>query len=154
MHRHSEHTDSVDAAFDVLLRESLGDYAKKQEVFTKATSPFNSWHIDEEDASLSLMGDGNRSAKFLLTPIGTYLPEIEDFAWAWATEAFSETSRNKACRIKELTEITGYGIFEMPHFRATATDIDELCALALHVLGGAAVFKTKNDVPWVFYVVE
>lgn len=154
MHRHSEHHDSADKSFDALLQESLSEYAQKQEAFTETIAPFNSWHIDEEAASLSLTGDGKQDASFQLTPIGTYLPESESFAWAWANEAFPESSRHKASRITELIGRTGYRIFEVPQFLATATDIDELCALALHVLNGSAVFKTKSNVPWVFYVVE
>lgn len=42
----------------------------------------------------------------------------------------------------------------MPHFSVNPAEIDELYALALHALIGTAIFKTKNNMPWVFYVVE
>ena len=152
MHRHADHKDSIDESFDLLLRRALDEYASRQEAFRQAIAPFDSWLIDEDLATLSMTGP-ECSTTFPLIPVGTYLPASESFCWAWANEAFPEASRHNASRIKAMADRTGYGIFERAQFRASATDLDELCALALLALEGTAVFKQKSDTPWVFYVV-
>ncbi|WP_431260694.1 DUF6882 domain-containing protein [Roseateles chitinivorans] len=152
MHRHADPKDSIDESFDLLLRQALDEYASKQDAFKQAIAPFDAWLIDEDLATLSMTGAG-RAATFPLIPIGTYLPESESFCWAWANDAFPDASRANASRIKAMGDRTGYGIFERAQFRARGTDLDELCALALLALEGTAVFKQKNDSPWVFYAV-
>ena len=154
MKRHPEHHDAADDAFDALLREALGAFEQKQRVFTGAIEHFSAWHIDEEAAMLRLTGSVGKEAHYRIIPIGTYLPESGSFAWAWGNEAFPEASRRNASRIQDLAARTGYAVFEMPQLHASPTDVDELCALALHPLNGAAVFKAKNSIPWVYYSVE
>jgi hypothetical protein len=144
----------VDDAFDAILRKSLSEYTQKQDAFAEAIAPFSAWHIDEETATLSFTGSDEKTAHYQLIPIGTYLPESQSFAWAWANDTFPESSRRKASQIKGLTARTGYRVFEVPQLPANATDIDELCALALQAFNGTAVFKVKSSIPWVFYSVE
>lgn len=154
MHRHTEHQDSIDEQFDALLRKALQEYIQKQEAFTQVIASFSSWSLSEDTATLSFTGASVETRSFRVTPICSYLPESENLAWAWANDAFSESARSRSAKIRELTAKTGYQIFEIPHFRANANDIDELCALALQALGGVAVFKAKGETPWVYYVVE
>jgi hypothetical protein len=103
---------------------------------------------------LEFSGTEGECCIYSVTPIATYLPEEEEWAWAWANDAFPSRSRRKSARIKELSLKTGYNVFATPCFRASATDIDELCALALQELDGLAVFKVKDQKPWSLYVVE
>ena len=154
MHRHADHHDAIDQAFDRLLAESLDAYTRKQQLFQARIAPFTSWKIDEVEEALTFVGESVPALTIRITPIGTYLPSEGQWAWAWANDAFPEPSRNRAGRIRELSAKTGYNIFETPAFDADSRDIDELCALALRELDGAAIFKIKEQEPWCFYVVE
>jgi hypothetical protein len=154
MYRHKNHRDSLDAEFDALLLRALESYRLKQDAFEVVVTRFSQWSIDDEQGTLEFSAAGGQSSIYSVTPVATYLPEQEDWAWAWANDAFPSLSRSKSARIKELSLKTEYKIFTTPYFRASTTDIDELCALALQELNGLAVFKIKNQEPWSFYVVE
>ena len=118
------------------------------------TAPFLRWNIDEVKSLLRFTGGSLPTLDNRITPIATYLPSAEDWAWAWANDAFPDHARLKASRIKALSTKTGYVIFETAFFRAKPMDIDELCALALHELNGRTVFKVKDREPWVYYIVD
>jgi len=154
MHRHKDHKDSLDAEFDALLQRALEAYRLKQDAFGAVVAQFGQWNIDNEQSTLEFSGAEGQSCIYSVTPIATYLPEEEDWAWAWANDAFPSLSRSKSSRVKELSPKTGYQVFATPHFRASAVDIDELCALALQELNGLAVFKVKDQEQWSLYVVE
>ena len=154
MHRHKDHKDSLDAEFDALLQQALEAYRLKQDAFGMVVARFNQWNLDNEQSALEFSGVEGESCVYSVTPIATYLPEEEDWAWVWANDAFPSRARRKSARIKELSLKAGYNVFATPCFRASATDIDELCALALQELDGLAVFKVKDQKPWSLYVVE
>ncbi|MES2932503.1 MAG: hypothetical protein V4805_03335 [Pseudomonadota bacterium] len=154
MHLHTKNRDAADCQFAELLQTAQNEFQIKQDTFKETISAFEQWNIDEASATLRLTGGEGQTRTFRLIPIATYLPASENLAWAWANDAFPESSRVKSSKIKDLTVKTGYKIFEVAHFRAKADDIDELCALALYIFGGTAVFKNKNQIPWVYYVVE
>lgn len=155
MHLHRHHQDTTDARFADLLRIAMDGYRARQEAFSQAIAGFSAWNIDEETATLTLTGDGGQATcVYQATPIVTYLPASESLAWAWANDAFPALSRSRAGRVRELALETGYQVFDTPHLRATPSDMDELCALALHHLQGIAVFKTKGQEPWVCYVLH
>lgn len=154
MQRHSHHQDPLDAQYDRLRQSALDAYRAKQAAFARVLARFSQWRIDHESMNLHFTGTEVQTQTFQITPIGTYLPAQEDWAWAWGNDAFPEACRNRASRIQGLGAMTGYGIFETSHFRASLNEVDELCAFSLQVLNGVAVFKVKDDTPWVCYVVE
>jgi hypothetical protein len=154
MHLHRHHQDTTDARFADLLRIAMDGYRARQETFSQAIAGFSAWNIDKEAATLTLTGDGGRTCVYQATPIVTYLPALESLAWAWANDVFPALSRNRAAQVRELAAQTGYQVFDTPQLRATPSDMDELCALALHHLQGIAVFKAKGQEPWVCYVLH
>ncbi|WP_128003587.1 DUF6882 domain-containing protein [Piscinibacter defluvii] len=144
----------MDREFDSLLQRAFEAYRQKQVDFEAAISRFTQWNLVEEKCSLEFSGSHAQSRVFPVTPVATYLPKEQDWAWVWANDAFPRLSRSKSSVLKGLSLKTGYKIFETPYFRASTTDVDELCAVALHELNGTAVFKIKDQSPWGLYVVE
>ena len=144
--------DAVDLAFDQRAEEALAAYARKQEAFQLELRAFTAWQMDDDGASLSFSGPSRRCT-LRAAPVGTYMPGIEQWAWAWANDAFPEPLRQQAARLQDLSTKTGYGIFQCPFFRLRRDEIDTLCALALEELAGNAVFKIKDQEPWSFHVV-
>ncbi len=154
MHLHCHHQDFIDARFAALLRVAMDGYRARQATFSQAIAGFSAWNIDEKTATLTLTGDGGRTCVYQATPIVTYLPASESLAWSWANDVFPALSRNRAAQVRKLAVETGYQVFDTPQLRASPSDMDELCALALHHLQGIAVFKTKGQEPWVCYVLH
>lgn len=154
MQLHPHHQDSLDAQYETLRQGALDAYRAKQEAFARVVAQFSQWSIDDQSQSLHFIRTDAQTQVFQIIPIGTYLPMEEEWAWAWANDAFPDACRNGASRIKDICAKTGYKIFETSHFRTNTNDVDELCALSLQELGGVAVFKVKHQTPWVYYVVK
>jgi hypothetical protein len=153
MRRHERHTDAVDKAFDQLLEIAVREYSEKQKAMEPQLAKFSQWHVDLEAPKLTL-SKGRDAQTLPITPIATYLPASSNWLWAWANDEIPESARHKSAQLKRLTDKTQYRIFVSPSFEVTAGEIDELCALALNELAGKAVFKAKNNEPWLFLVID
>lgn len=153
MQRHEHHHDEVDERFDALLAKSWDEYLRKQDEFSALIAGYKKWHYDHETCTLTLKGFLRR-LEFKYTPIGTYLPDTENWCWSWANDVVPEFARNKALKIKALAEETQYQIFASPWFDLRVDEIDEFCALALYAVNGRGVFKVKNGLPWSYLAVE
>lgn len=153
MQRHEHHRDEVDERFDALLAKCWDDYLVKQEAFSSLIAKYKTWIYDHETCTLTLKGRWKQRT-FRYTPIATYLPDSENWCWAWANDALPALAREKALRIRALAEETQYQIFASPWFEAPVDDLDEFCALALHAVQGVGVFKVKDAVPWLYLAVE
>jgi hypothetical protein len=154
MQRHGTHRDEVDEVFDGLLRDALSEYARKQEAFAERTREFSWWSIDTEALTLVFECNEGDNLAFDIVPVATYLPGRGNWAWAWANDAFSEAARETASRLKSLSDKTGYKIFTSPSFSVQAHEIDELCALSVSELNAVAVFKIKDEEPWLLVAIK
>lgn len=153
MKRHSEHQDASDGAFDALLASALSRFQAKQQNFLERLAGFESWSIEDEESTLVFASSGGEAERFRIVPVGSYLPDEEDWAWAWAEDAFSDACRREAARMKELSDQTGYPVFSLPSFKADREDVSQICALALHQFDGIGIFNVKSHTPWTYYVV-
>ena len=74
-----------------------------------------------------------------MIPIGTWLVDRQDWARAWADDAFPEASRRRSAVLQSFDEAGGQGRFARPSFHAHAEDVGELCVLAVHHLRAYSV---------------
>jgi len=154
MHRHPEHNDEIDRAFDETLALALVEYKQKQEQLDKTLSGIKKWHYDLKTCTIKFGGLLFRGQSFNITPIATLLPSSMNWCWVWINDSFPALAREKSSRIKALAARTQYKIFLSAHFDVTFEEIDELCALALMEVGGSGVFKVKDQEPWLFLIIE
>lgn len=151
---HDAH-DATDRAFDALLDQAMQVYAAQQAKLAATLSAYTQWAVNDDMSELQLTpADGAHTThRFRSVPVCTYLPDAQDFAWAWANDSlFTAAQREVAQALQALADVTGYGIFRTPHFGATPQELDQLCALALHQLKGLGVFKIKSQSPWICLV--
>src|SRR6185503_13539966 len=120
----------------------------------RKTSVFPRWYIDVDALTLTFEGDSGESLVTSFVPVATYLPSSESWAWVWANDAWPTLAREKSAALKQLTERTQYQVFSTPFFRAAPDEIDELCALAVKQLDASAIFKIKDQEPWLFVAVQ
>jgi hypothetical protein len=152
MRIHSHHNDEVDKNFNALLSIALKEYEQKQKTLIEVLSN-RSWHYEFNTSTIKFSGpSGDTTMHF--TVVGTYLPATSNWCWGWFNDAMPDHVRENSSRIKSLTELTQYHIFSAPHFDVEPYEIDELCALALHHLGGKGVFKIKDQEPWLYLVLH
>lgn len=154
MRRSSCHNDNFDAAFDALLAVSMHEYELKQRAFAEELSLYKKWHYTYATCTLELRRYFFMKKRFAFTPIGTFLPSTMNWCWAWANDIHSPEIRERASAVKALYEKTQYNVFLGPHFNVDYPEIDELCALALHALGGRGVFKIKESEPWSYLAIH
>ena len=154
MKRHDHHCDAVDEAFDNFLKNAVAEYIEKQEQFQRKIRAFPRWYLDITSLTLTFEGHRGESLVTAFVPVATYLPNSESWAWVWANDAWPTVARDKAAPLKQLTQRTQYQIFSTPFFRATLDDIDELCALSVKQLDALAIFKIKDQEPWLFVAVQ
>ena len=154
MKRHDYHRDAIDEAFESFLETAVTEYIEKQDRFRRKTSVFPRWYIDMDSLTLTFEGDSGESLVTSFVPVATYLPSSESWAWVWANDAWPTGAREKAASLKQLTQRTQYQIFSTAFFRAAPDDIDELCALAVKQLDASAIFKIKDEEPWLFVAVQ
>ena len=151
---HPHANDEIALAFHRLSEQAMQHYVSCQQQFSQQIAAYSQWHIDDDSGSLQLSDECLTARSYSLTAIATYIPAVQDFAWAWANDAFAAPINEAASRLRELATHTQYQIFNTPSFVATPTELDTLCALALWHLQGAAVFKVKDAELWVCYVVH
>ena len=147
--------DATDRAFDALLAGCTQVYAAQQAKLAATLSAYTQWSVNEDMSELQLTpADAAHAVRhFRAVPVCTYLPDAQDFAWAWANDSlFTAAQREATQALQSLADVTGYGIFRRPHFGATPQELDQLCALALHQLQGLGVFKIKSQSPWICLV--
>ena len=99
--------------------------------FVADIAPYAQWHIEDETAQLAFTSTDGRVQTYALTAVATYIPSAQDFAWAWANSAFTRAVVALTPRLRDLYDVTQYGIFHTPSFIATPRELDTLCALAL-----------------------
>ena len=136
-------TDASD--YDALLEIAFGEFHDKQDRFRAEVADYPQWHLDNVASTISFFRDGHAPKVYAITPIGTWLPDQQDWAWGWANDTFSDAARERSSALQALETRTGDGRFGRRSFHAHADDVGELCALALHSLEAHAQFRTVDD---------
>jgi hypothetical protein len=154
VHRHSDGADSTDVSFDARLARAMDELHRKQASFAKRVEAHPQWQVDESDSVLTLTGLDKSQLEFAIFPLATYLPNKQNFAWAWTNDRFPLAVRDKAAVAKDLSSVTGYTVFLQPSLRATPEEVDELASMVLEHVQGVALWKIKDEDIWHVYIIE
>jgi hypothetical protein len=144
----SDHADARAAR----LASAREEFDAKQARVSAEVSAYSRWELDEETATLAFFREDGASRTYSVIPIGTWLVDELNWAWAWANEAFPESSRRRSEALRTFDDPSGHARFTQPSFPARAEDVGELCVLAVQHLGGHAQFRTMGDLR-AYYVV-
>jgi hypothetical protein len=138
-----------DEGFFDFLAACRDELADKQLRFQRRIAGAASWNYDLRDCSLTF-----GSARFPMTPVGTYSPEYETWLWAWANEEFPEIARVASREIQSLHSVTGFRVFIDPGIPASSDDAEDLTALAVHQLGAIGFFREASSSPTLYLAVH
>jgi hypothetical protein len=153
MRRHAHHGDEIDRRFDHFLREALDAFESKQSRFAIEIAQYRPWSYCLETCMLELSRN-DLSRAFPVIPIATYLPQQHDWLWAWANDSLPSVAQERSAVFRDLFASTQYNLFRQPNWRLTPEEVDEVCAMCLHQVGGKAVFKSKEPENWVLLLVK
>lgn len=121
----------------------------KQNGFKQHIADADQWHYDMPSGRLQI-----GSQIFGMTPIGTYSSTYESWLWAWANDNFPPGARALASGIQALHGTTGFGVFLQPGISASASDVDDFVALAVHALGADGFFRCTSNEPSLYLAVH
>jgi len=119
-----------DEEFFAFLTACRDELAVKQERFQLRVRGGARWSYEMADCSLTI-----GSARFPMTPVGTYSPDYQNWLWAWANEDFPLATREAARQLQTLHAMTGFRVFLDPGIGASLADAQDFAALAVHQLG-------------------
>ena len=86
---HPHANDEIALAFHRLSEQAMQHYVSCQQQFSQQIAAYSQWHIDDDSGSLQLSDECLTARSYPLTAIATYIPAVQDFAWAWANDAFA-----------------------------------------------------------------
>ena len=131
--------------FDIYLEEAMQDLQRKQDDlkaqyglgnhsrwwFEQATSILQFYDLDDQ---LRLEAD--------IIHIGSYSPKSNTWLWSWANVSVLPELRQESKKIKELSRVTGYDLFEDYHtFHVDENMAWELAALSVRQLGAKGCYR-------------
>ena len=106
---------------------------------------YDAYWFDQSSESIQFKKDGEVGLEFIVVPIGSWSSASNSWMWAWANDSITEELRLKAEEIKELSELTGYDIFETEAFEADEDFAHELTAIAIHHLDALGMYIVPLD---------
>lgn len=105
----------------------------------------DSYHLDTDRSLLIFEKDEKAVCSFKVIPIGTLVPDQQNWLWGWANKSLPAHMREAGGKLKGLRQKTGFGIFEIESFKADKTLAQELSALSIHFLGADGLYRVIGD---------
>lgn len=107
------------------------------------------WQLDPETYKLRFENEqGQNMVDADTVFVGSYSTKAGTWKWGWSNIDLAPQDRAKAEKIRELTQLTGYGVFE----NGDQMEVDEytafeLTSMALHHLKADGFFRVPNRDP-------
>lgn len=130
----------TDDEFHAFLRACRDELAAKQARFQQRIASAARWQCELAEGTLSFDG-----MIFGITPVGTYSEAEQTWLWAWANESLPQKARETSRPIQALFDRTGFRVFVDAGLPATASDAEDLTAMALHELGATGLFRIPSE---------
>lgn len=103
------------------------------------------YHLDRDEGVLIFEKEGTPVCSFKVVPIGSLVPESQNWLWGWANKSLPGAMREAAGKLKGLREETGFNLFEIELFKADKSLARELTALAVHYLGSDGFYRVIGE---------
>ncbi len=73
--------------------------------------------------------------------VGTYCVSRRTWLWGWANDSYSDAARERSALLKRLRDLTGFQVFADDGLMATASDAQNLVAIAVHYLAAEGYWQ-------------
>lgn len=139
----------TDEEFGVFLAEANDELADKQRVLAAdyGLGSCSRWWADQETSLIQFFDAADKMVlQSEFVPIGTYSPLSNTWLWAWANVTTLPRQREKAEKLRELTGLTGFTLFE----DADTFEVDEpmaweLAAVSVKHLGAKGCYRAPSS---------
>lgn len=115
---------------------------------------FKRYEVNVDKETITFSADDNKTLSAKYIPIATFSPEKNSWMWAWNNTAYSKASIKKAEKLKSLSELTGYEIFNTPAVGIDENMAWEMVAMSVYMLEAQGVYRAPANNLWYFYALE
>jgi hypothetical protein len=136
----------TDAEFETYLADKVAALKSKQSYLQSefGLSSYERFWVDYEKEELSFLDGNVLKLKFAITDIGSHVAEKESWKWAWANPHLPNHVREKAERLKGLTQKTGFQIFSDAHCQIDEIMAWEFTAVACDFLASLGAYSVPQ----------
>lgn len=135
-------SDELDRKQDALFLEyGIGTF--EDFLFDQTTGKI---HFKDEKGRTKLEAD--------VTPLGTFSSETATWLWAWANDSFLPALREKATRLKKLSDKTGKPHFAQRRIKATEIRAWRLAGICVKHLRAQGCYRIPTDDVYVFLALD
>ncbi len=105
----------------------------------------DSYSLDREKGVLVFEKQGEPVYSFKAVPVGTLVPDNQNWLWGWANESLPEKMREASAKLKDLHQETGFALFAIEAFKGDRTLAQEFSALAVHYLAADGLYRVSGE---------
>jgi len=133
--------------FNDFINNCYKECEAKQQALIKDfnLTSYDAYWFSQSTETLQFKNDGKVELEFTVVSIGSWSGESNSWMWAWANESLTEELRSKAAKIRELSDLTGYDIFNVDAFEADEALAHKLTAMAVHHLDALGMYIAPLD---------
>lgn len=147
----------TDEQFDAFVAQTYNEMQKKQDklIREQGLGTYKSFWFNQLTSTLQFKDEADIiKVEALVTPIGTFSHKSNTWQWVWANPSFVEPLRLKAERLKQLKELTGFDIFEMPMISADEQMAWELTAMSVQLLDALGCYRAPSNMTSLFVAIH
>ena len=132
--------------FDSYLAQAQDELEQKQAQLgaEHGIGTYNRFVVDYVAGSLDFFQQEAPKLQTLIIPVATHVPEKKSLKWAWANDQYPPEVREAASKTKELTELTGFEIFQDEYVECDEAMAWEITALACKFLGAKGAYRVPH----------
>lgn len=137
----------TDDEFDGYVARAVAELKSKQR-FLEAEfglGRYERYFIDYDKEELQFTSGGRIVLSFAITAVGSYLPGKKSWLWSWANESLPDNVRKKASAVRQLSDLTGVGIFAQRGARIEEATAYELVALSCRLFGALGAYLAPQQ---------
>ena len=131
--------------FEIFIAEAMQELQEKQEYLKSRYNlgTYSRWWFEQATSILQFYNENDDlGLEVDVIDIGSYSPESSTWLWAWANVSVLPELRQKSGMLKELSEVTGYDLFENYHtFRIDEDMAWEMAALSVKQLNAKGCYR-------------
>jgi hypothetical protein len=136
----------TDFDFDTYLAEAQAELEEKQDALRAAhgIGTFSKFVVDYLAGSLDFFEHESPRARATIIPIATHVHAKSSLKWAWANEQYPASVIEDASRLRELTDLTGFGMFQTALIECDESMAWEIAALACKYMQAMGVYRVPH----------
>lgn len=150
--RQKEEYNMTNQEFEQFLSKCSKEVREKQNKLIEAygMNRYEAYHFEQKTRQLQLKKEGLENLVFEMLPIGSWDYEEEVWEWAWANQNIEAEIRKEVEAVKQLSQKTGFDIFEQEGFKCEEVVARDLAFMAVHELKAIGIYRITVDTNYVF----